>query len=106
MNKLQGLLQEYTKKQPADFRVGDIIRVEFKIREGELERTSSFEGVVISKRGEGLNSTFTVRKKSFGVGVERIFPLCSRAIIEIRVIKQGKFRRAKLYYLRRTSGTL
>lgn len=100
MNKLRPLLQSYLKKDIPEFRVGDTVKVEFKIREGDLERTGIFEGIVISKRGEGLNSTFTVRKKSLGVGVERIFPLHSPSIINIQIVKSAKVRRAKLYYLR------
>ena len=86
------------------FRPGDQIRVHFKIVEGESERVQVFEGVVIRKKGTGLGATFTVRKESFGVGVERIFPVHSPRIEKIEVVRSGKVRRAKLYYLRKLAG--
>ena len=88
----------------ADFKYGDQIKVYFKIREGESERIQPFEGVVIRMRGSGNGKTFTVRKTSFGVGVERIFPRYSPLIEKIELVKVGKVRRAKLYYLRKLSG--
>lgn len=106
MNNIQTYLKEFIKKDIPDFKVGDTIKVDFKIKEGDLERITSFEGIVISKRGEGLNKTFTVRKISFGVGVERIFPLYSPNIIDIKILKRGKVRRAKLYYLREKVGKI
>ena len=86
------------------FRPGDQIRVHFKIVEGESERIQVFEGVVIRKKGTGLGETFTVRKESFGVGVERIFPIHSPRIEKIEAVRSGKVRRAKLYYLRKLAG--
>ena len=86
------------------FRPGDQIKVHFKIVEGESERVQVFEGVVIRKKGAGLSATFTVRKESFGVGVERIFPIHSPRIEKIDVVRSGKVRRAKLYYLRKLAG--
>ncbi len=79
---------------------GDTVKVHFKIKEGEKERIQIYEGLVIALKGSGLKRTFTVRKISFGVGVERIFPLHSPKIEKIEVVKRGKVRRAKLYYLR------
>src|SRR5688572_22711934 len=92
------------KKNPPAFRVGDVVRVDVKIVEGESERVQAFEGVVIRKRGHGISLTFTVRKISFGVGVERTFPVHSPRIESLKVLRSGKVRRAKLYYLRDLSG--
>jgi len=92
------------KKPPAAFRAGDVIRVDVEIIEGESRRIQAFEGVVISRRGHGIGTNFTVRKVSFGVGVERTFPLHSPRIQGIKVLRSGKVRRAKLYYLRDLSG--
>lgn len=86
------------------FSVGDSIKVHVIIREGDKERIQVFRGDVIAKRGSGLSSTFTVRKNSFGIGVERIFPLHSKMIKDIEVVRKGKVRRAKLYYLRKLKG--
>ncbi len=97
------LLTPQEVKKP-NFRYGDQIRVHFKIREGESERIQAFEGVVIRQRGSGASKTFTVRKVSYGVGVERIFPLYSPLIEKIELVKSGKVRRAKLYYLRELAG--
>jgi large subunit ribosomal protein L19 len=87
-----------------EFRAGDTVRVNVKIREGDKSRIQAFEGVVIAIRRRGLGSTFTVRKVSFGYGVERIFPLYSPIIETIQVVKKGRVRRAKLYYLRQLKG--
>jgi large subunit ribosomal protein L19 len=86
------------------FRPGDTVRVSVRVREGEKERLQAFEGVVIRRKGGGVNETFTVRKVSNGVGVERIFPLHSPVIAGIEVVREGQVRRAKLYYLRNLSG--
>ena len=86
------------------FKAGDTVKVFFKVVEGGNERIQAFEGVVIQRKGTGLTETFTVRKISFGVGVERIFPIHSPRIDKIQVIRQGKVRRAKLYYLRDLAG--
>ncbi|HWC07214.1 MAG TPA: 50S ribosomal protein L19 [Gemmatimonadota bacterium] len=86
------------------FRPGDTVRVNVRVREGEKERLQAFEGVVIRRRGGGLNETFTVRKVSNGVGVERIFPLHSPVVSDIQLVREGRVRRAKLYYLRNLSG--
>ncbi len=94
----------FLKKNPGEFRPGDVVRVDVEIIEGESRRVQAFEGVVIRKRGHGIAATFTVRKISFGVGVERTFPLHSPRIQGIKVLRSGKVRRSKLYYLRDLSG--
>jgi large subunit ribosomal protein L19 len=86
------------------FDVGDTVKVHVIIKEGDKERIQVFRGDVISKRGSGLGASFTVRKVSFGVGVERIFPLHARSVRKVEVVKKGKVRRAKLYYLRDLKG--
>jgi large subunit ribosomal protein L19 len=91
------------KKLP-DFAPGDTLRVNVKISEGDRERIQAFEGVCISRAGQGLNETFTVRKLSFGEGVERVFPVFSPVVDSIEVRRKGKVRRAKLYYLRGRTG--
>ncbi|PAK43942.1 50S ribosomal protein L19, partial [Bacillus licheniformis] len=101
---MQKLIEEITKEQlrtdlPA-FRPGDTLRVHVKVVEGNRERIQVFEGVVIKRRGGGISETFTVRKISYGVGVERTFPLHTPKIAKIEVVRHGKVRRAKLYYLR------
>ena len=87
-----------------EFRPGDTVRVQVRVREGDKERLQAFEGVVIRRKGGGVNETFTVRKVSNGVGVERIFPLHSPVVSTIDVVREGRVRRAKLYYLRNLSG--
>ena len=102
MDKIKLIEQEYTKKQIPDFKIGDTVRVMSKILEGDRVRLHPFEGIVIAKKENGLRSSFTVRKISYGEGVERVFPTYSPQIEQIEVIHQhqGKVRRAKLYYLR------
>ena len=92
------------KDVKVQFKSGDTVKVFFKVVEGGNERIQAFEGVVIQRKGTGLTETFTVRKISFGVGVERIFPIHSPGIDKIEVVRRGKVRRAKLYYLRDLSG--
>ena len=104
MNLVDKVEQQYTNKKVPEFRAGDTVRVNVKIREGDKFRVQAFEGVVIALRKKGLGSTFTVRKVSFGYGVERIFPLYSPIIENIQVVKRGRVRRAKLYYLRERKG--
>jgi large subunit ribosomal protein L19 len=87
-----------------DFAPGDTVQVNVKVREGERTRVQAYEGVVISKSGGGLNETFTVRKISYGEGVERVFPFYSPIIDSVKVLRRGKVRRAKLYYLRELRG--
>jgi len=105
---MSDILAEITKDQlktdlPA-FRPGDTVRVHVKVIEGNRERIQVFEGVVIKRRGSGISETFTVRKVSYGVGVERTFPVHSPKIAKLEVVRRGKVRRAKLYYLRKLSG--
>ena len=104
MNLVDKVEQQYTNTKVPEFRAGDTVRVNVKIREGDKFRVQAFEGVVIAIRKKGLGSTFTVRKVSFGYGVERIFPLYSPIIENIQVVKRGRVRRAKLYYLRERKG--
>ncbi|MFD2616907.1 50S ribosomal protein L19 [Terrilactibacillus laevilacticus] len=105
---MQELLNEITKEQLRtdlpDFRPGDTLKVHVKVVEGTRERIQVFEGVVIKRHGGGISETFTVRKISYGVGVERTFPVHSPKIDKIDVVRQGKVRRAKLYYLRSLRG--
>jgi large subunit ribosomal protein L19 len=95
-----------TKKTVPSFEIGDTVRVHVKVVEGEKERIQVFEGAVISRKGGRNSETFTVRKISYGVGVERIFPVHSPIISRIDVVRQGKVRRAKLYYLRGKKGKM
>jgi large subunit ribosomal protein L19 len=92
------------KTAPPEFGVGDAVKVHVKVTEGEKERLQVFQGIVIARKGGGVGSTFTVRKVSDGVGVERIFPLYSPIIGKIEVVRRGRVRRAKLYYLRARKG--
>ncbi|MGD9081484.1 MAG: 50S ribosomal protein L19 [Desulfobacterales bacterium] len=96
--------KEQMRLDHPDFGPGDNVKVHVKIREGEKERIQVFQGVVISKRKGNTNATFTVRKVSYGVGVERIFPLHSPALDKIEVVTRGRVRRAKIYYLRKLRG--
>ena len=96
--------REFLKENLPNFRAGDTVRVNVRVREGEKERLQAFEGVVIARKHGGISETFTVRKISSGVGVERIFPLHSPSIESITVVRQGRVRRAKLYYLRNLRG--
>jgi len=100
MNVINELEKPLLRGDLAKFRPGDTIAVHYKIKEGDRERIQIFEGVVIAKKGGGLRETFTVRKVSYGVGVERIFPLHSPLIEKIKIKRKGRVRRAKLYYLR------
>ena len=104
MNVLDSIGNEQLRTDLPDFRPGDTVKVEVKVREGEKERIQIFEGVVIARTGGGVNESFTVRKISFGEGVERVFPLASPMIESIEVKRKGRVRRAKLYYLRDRRG--
>ena len=104
MNIVQAITQEQLRKDLPSFRPGDTLKVHVKVIEGSRERVQLFEGVVIKRRGGGISETFTVRKISYGVGVERTFPLHSPKIDRIEVTRRGKVRRAKLYYLRELRG--
>ena len=104
MNIIDQINQENIKKEVPAFNVGDTVKVSVKVVEGTRERIQAYEGVVIAKRGGGISETFTVRRISFGVGVERTFPVHSPKITDIVVVRKGAVRRAKLYYLRNLTG--
>lgn len=104
MNLIQEITREQLRKDIPNFRPGDTLKVHVKVIEGSRERIQLFEGVVIKRRGGGISETFTVRKISYGVGVERTFPLHTPKIEKIEVARRGKVRRAKLYYLRALRG--
>lgn len=104
MNQIDKVEEQQMNKDIASFNVGDTVKVHVRIREGEKERIQIFRGDVIAKKGSGVRETFTVRKVSFGIGVERIFPLHSKMVKEIEVVRRGRVRRAKLYYLRKLRG--
>lgn len=99
-NIIKAVEAEYLNESATPTAIGDYVKVHFKVKEGTRERIQIFEGTVIGKRGQGVCETFTVRKLSFGCGVERIFPVHSPKIAKIEVVRHGKVRRAKLYYLR------
>jgi len=96
--------QQWLRSDIPPFRAGDTVRVNVRVKEGEKERIQAFEGVVIARRGSGVSESFTVRKVSNGVGVERIFPIHSPMIGDLQVVRRGRVRRAKLYYLRHLTG--
>ena len=100
MDALKVIAQDNIKSEVPQFSIGDTVRVSVNIREGQRERIQNFEGTVIAKRGSGVSETFTVRRLSYGVGIERVFPLHSPNVVDVKVIRYGKVRRAKLYYLR------
>lgn len=100
MNIIKAVEADYLKEQAFKLAIGDYIRVHFKVIEGSRERIQVFEGTVIAMHGEGVKETFTVRRISYGVGVERIFPVHSPKVAKIELVRHGKVRRAKLYYLR------
>ncbi len=104
MNTLETIEREHMRLDIPDFRSGDTVKVHIKIREGEKERIQVFQGVVIAKRNGGLRATFTVRKVSYGIGVEKVFPLHSPSIDKIEVVQRGRVRRSRLYYLRKLKG--
>ncbi len=104
MNTMEALEKEQMRVDIPDFKAGDTVRVHAKIKEGEKERIQVFQGVVIRKRKGNVGATFTVRKVSYSIGVERIFPLHSPVIDKIEVVTKGKVRRGRLYYLRNLKG--
>ena len=104
MKRLEAVRTENLRDDIPDFRPGDTVRVSVRVREGEKERLQAFEGVCIGRRGSGSGETFTVRKVSAGIGVERIFPLQSKGVADVKVVRRGRVRRAKLYYLRKLAG--
>lgn len=103
-NIIEQLEREGMKENVPEFAIGDTVRVNVKIKEGDKERIQAFEGVVIARKNGGIRETFTVRKISYGVGVEKTFPLHSPKIASIEVVRKGKPKRAKLYYVRTRTG--
>ncbi len=104
MSLIQAVEEQHLRKDLPPFRPGDTVKVQVKVIEGDKERLQAFEGICIRRRGTGLSATFTVRKVTYGVGVERTFPMHSPSIDRIEVLRQGRVRRAKLYYLRGLRG--
>ena len=104
MNIIDQIEKEQLRNDLTSFNIGDTVRVMVKVKEGEKERIQAYEGVVIAKKGSSIRETFTVRRVSYGIGVERTFPLHSPRIDKIIVVRKGKVRRAKIYYIRDLSG--
>jgi len=104
MNLMQKIQAQQIKPVQGDFKVGDTVKVHFKIVEGKTERIQIYEGLVIAMKNSGIGKTFMVRKISYGVGVERVFPLNSPRVEKVEVVRSGKVRRAKLYYIRSKVG--
>jgi len=104
MSLIQLMEDKHMKKDVEPFGVGDTVKVHVIIKEGDKERIQVYQGDVIAKRGTGLSTTFTVRKVSFGIGVERVFPVHSKTVKKVEMVRKGKVRRSKLYYLRRLKG--
>ena len=104
MTIIDQIEKEQLRSDLASFNIGDTVRVMVKVKEGEKERIQAYEGVVIAKKGSSIRETFTVRRVSFGIGVERTFPLHSPRIDKIIVVRKGKVRRAKIFYIRDLSG--
>jgi large subunit ribosomal protein L19 len=104
MNLVDMVEDKQLRKDLDPFKVGDTVKIHVIIREGDKERTQIFQGVVIGRRGAGMKASFTVRKVSFGIGVERVFPVHSKMIRKIEVVRKANVRRAKLYYLRDLKG--
>ena len=104
MDLMQAFTEKYKKAEPPVVAVGDTVRVHLKVKEGNRERIQVFEGTVIAKKHGGIEETFTVRRVSYGVGVEKVFPVHAPSIEKIELVRHGKVRRAKLYYLRSRVG--
>lgn len=104
MDLMQAFTEKYKKAEPPVVAVGDTVRVHLKVKEGNRERIQVFEGTVIAKKHGGIEETFTVRRVSYGVGVEKVFPVHASSIEKIELVRHGKVRRAKLYYLRNRVG--
>ena len=104
MNIIEQIEKENLKGSVPEFNVGDTVKVSFKVIEGTKERIQAFEGIVIARKNSGIRETFTVRRVSYGIGVERTFPLHSPKVADIKVVRRGKDRRAKLYYLHDLTG--
>ena len=104
MNEIRAIEAEQMKSDPGNFKIGDTVKVHFKIVEGKNERIQIYEGLVIAMKNAQVGKTFTVRKLSYGVGVERVFPLHSPRVVKVELVRPGKVRRAKLYYIREKIG--
>ena len=104
MDAMKIMTEGILKAEKPQFEVGDTVRVDVRIKEGERERIQAFEGTVIAKKHGGIQETFTVRRSSYGVGVERVFPINSPFVEKVTVVRRGKVRRAKLFYLRSRTG--
>ena len=104
MNLLQALTSQYMKPELPEMNVGDTVRVHVKIKEGSRERIQVFEGTIIAKKHGGIEETITVRRISYGVGCEKVFPVHAPNIVDVETVRHGKVRRAKLYYLRNRMG--
>ena len=104
MNIIDQIEKEQLRNDITPFNIGDTVRVMVKVKEGDKERIQAYEGVVIAKKGSGVRESFTVRRVSFGIGVERTFPIHSPRIDKVIVVRKGKVRRAKIYYIRNLSG--
>jgi large subunit ribosomal protein L19 len=100
MDLVQTLAEEYMKPELPELNVGDTVRVTVRVKEGSRERNQAFEGIIIAKKHGGINETITVRRISYNVGCEKVFPVHSPTIVSVETIRRGKVRRAKLYYLR------
>ncbi|NLM83096.1 MAG: 50S ribosomal protein L19 [Clostridiales bacterium] len=104
MDLVQKLSEQYMKPELPEMNVGDTVRVLVRVKEGNRERVQAFEGTIIAKKHGGINQTITVRRVSYNVGVEKVFPVHSPSIVKVETIRRGKVRRAKLYYLRKRVG--
>lgn len=104
MNSLVDVEKSYLRQDVPEFRAGDTVRVQVKVKEGDKERLQAFQGVVVARKGSGTREMFTVRKISGGIGVERIFPLHAPVVDRVEVVRRGRVRRSKLYYLRNLRG--
>ena len=104
MNSLSDVEKSYLRQDVPEFRAGDTVRVQVKVKEGDKERLQAFQGVVVARKGSGTREMFTVRKISGGIGVERIFPLHAPVVDRVEVLRRGRVRRSKLYYLRNLRG--
>ncbi len=104
MNLIQNLTEKYMKPELPVMNVGDTVRVTLRVKEGNRERNQAFEGIIIAKKHGGIQETITVRRISYGVGCEKVFPVHSPSIVSVETIRRGKVRRAKLYYLRERVG--
>ena len=100
MDLMQAFTKNYMKEQPPQVAIGDTVRVHIRVKEGSRERIQVFEGTVLAKKHGGIEESFTVRRISYGIGVEKVFPLHAPSIEKVEVVRHGKVRRAKLYYLR------